>query len=222
MSVMYMTSFMDLFPGNVWLGGIVISKKLGWSDGSNATYTNWATGRPNTLNAMDAVLMRIPNGEWYNENRFEQNPYICELPITRLPCCPTNWTYFEPVNKCLRILPNTNWWDNSRAACIYAGGDLTSIHSDDEEFIASVIALSSHTNYPITLNIGLNNANSNNTWGWSDGTLMDYVKWAPNNPNYPQGNHFGTLIVDPDPANNGWANVNDLNGYAICQTDSFC
>uniref|UniRef100_A0A914CMZ8 C-type lectin domain-containing protein n=1 Tax=Acrobeloides nanus TaxID=290746 RepID=A0A914CMZ8_9BILA len=125
-------------PGRFWLGGAVINGSIGWSDGYNANYSNWAKGQPVIANGVDAIVMHLPNGLWYNENRLGKNPYICEVPIASSPCCTAGWTYFEQVNRCYMTLDvRINFWTDSKNSCLVAGGNLVSIHSDDDEFIVT-------------------------------------------------------------------------------------
>uniref|UniRef100_A0A914E401 C-type lectin domain-containing protein n=1 Tax=Acrobeloides nanus TaxID=290746 RepID=A0A914E401_9BILA len=174
--------------------------------------------QPVIANGLDAIVMHLPNGLWYNENRLGKNPYICEVPIASSPCCTAGWTYFEQVNRCYMTLDDgILYWSKSQNSCLVYGGNLVSIHSDDDEFIVTAIALN-YIGYNNPPYIGLYQ-NDNNTWAWSDGTPFDYSKWAPSFPSTLS--NYAYIYVSEDTTNNGWRNYRDGSG-GICQGVTFC
>ena len=64
-----------------WLGGFRWENNLntwGWRDGSEWNYSNWATGKPDSLSKK--LLAMNANGMWEDiyDRRGSEHPYICQ------------------------------------------------------------------------------------------------------------------------------------------------
>ncbi|CAJ0594293.1 unnamed protein product [Cylicocyclus nassatus] len=105
--------------------------------------------------------------------------------------CKSGWTYYKETDACYK----TFFWatfDDAERRCESYGGHLTSVHSDDEnDFIIEM----SHTGYNRTAHrmltwIGLRQADypKSKDWTWTDGTNVDFLPWAPTEPNNANGN----------------------------------
>ncbi|KAJ8040622.1 C-type lectin [Holothuria leucospilota] len=80
----------------------------------------------------------------------------------------------------------------------YQRSDLTSIHSAAEEnFLYNywVSCRDSRETDVRTLFIGLNDPLRNRVWKWADGSEVDYLNWAPGEPNNLNnyGEYYGTM-----------------------------
>ncbi|PIO69420.1 lectin C-type domain protein [Teladorsagia circumcincta] len=98
------------------------------------------------------------------------------------------------------------------------GGHLTSIHSTEENIFVADLSKSG-TEYKKDSDltwIGLKQANypTDTKWTWTDGTPLDYFRWAPGEPNNLKGlEHCGQTHSDylgKDPAkDNAYQKWND-------------
>ncbi|XP_066287344.1 C-type lectin domain family 19 member A-like [Branchiostoma lanceolatum] len=79
----------------VWLGLYKVGKKWKWTDGSRASYTNWAPHEPNDswlfggencggvyseTGKKWAVRWYSERGQWNDNNCSWKYPYVCERP----------------------------------------------------------------------------------------------------------------------------------------------
>ena len=69
-------------------------------------------------------------------------------------------------------------WRGARRYCQSKGGDLVSIHSQQEQMFLETLMEDRDTT---AMYIGLNELDD--TFKWSDGTAVDYTNWAPGEPN---------------------------------------
>ena len=72
-------------------------------------------------------------------------------------------------------------WNDARAACVDAGGDLLSIHSSAEDDHAYSL-----TGGDKAVWFGFNDVAQDGTWAWTDGSAVDYTNWQS-----PSGNDGG-------------------------------
>jgi len=68
-------------------------------------------------------------------------------------------------------------WMGARMDCMMRGGNLASIHSDEENAEVYAITGGDHDAW-----IGLFEADEH-VWMWADGSLFDYDKWHTDTPN---------------------------------------
>ncbi|VDO98414.1 unnamed protein product [Heligmosomoides polygyrus] len=110
-------------------------------------------------------------------------------------------------------------FDQAETVCQSTGGHLASIHSDQENtFVSSktlLISLSHHFYFTALTHLGIEYKNekqltfigltkpnypANSTWTWSDGTIVDYLLWAPGKPSDTTGlqNCAQVCYANPD------------------------
>ena len=69
-------------------------------------------------------------------------------------------------------------WEDAREACKLKGGDLASIHSEEENFsIEWPDDIYELEDEHLGAYIGLSTTQDMNAWGWSDKTVTDYANW---------------------------------------------
>ena len=108
-------------------------------------------------------------------------------------------------------------WSESRQAAIFVGGDLACLESAQENaFVQSVTPEDPKDGVQeFVAWIGLIRDCSTCDWYWvtqPDATL-EWLNWAPGEPNYPQLSHNGgEMYRDPHPLGGQWnnASINDL------------
>ncbi|TDH06446.1 hypothetical protein EPR50_G00113310 [Perca flavescens] len=98
--------------------------------------------------------------------------------------CPPGWTQFG--SRCFAFYSETKSWINAENFCISAGGNLASIHSDEEQtFLKDFIKQVTGT-YPDSW-IGGFDAVKEGTWMWADGSKFNYNIWAEGQPDNFRG-----------------------------------
>ncbi|VDO98413.1 unnamed protein product [Heligmosomoides polygyrus] len=196
----------------------MLSSDWSWIDGYNGSaFTNWGNGQPD---AASQCAIEALNGTWYSVNCATPYPYVCAIvtdfaPTTcptcpNLPTCPSapqqpghcqnGWSYFNKTDSCYRYFLWATFGD-AEQVCVSNGGHLTSIHSTDENNFVSDISKSG-TEYKSGADltwVGLQQANypQDTKWTWTDGTPLDYFRWAPGQPdNYKGLEHCGQTHSD--------------------------
>ncbi|XP_015209614.1 lactose-binding lectin l-2-like [Lepisosteus oculatus] len=92
--------------------------------------------------------------------------------------CPPGWESFR--NRCFQYVAQEKPWAEAETECIRLGGNLASVHSEEENtFLVQLIK--SKRPYPAWL--GGSDCQKEGTWLWSDGSKWDYTKWNPTEPN---------------------------------------
>ncbi|KAK6023987.1 lectin C-type domain protein [Ostertagia ostertagi] len=132
------------------------SNSWGWSDGSSANYTNWATGEP--VDGNTCAVQNSKDSTWKSVS------------------CNSAYAYY--------FLWST--FDNAEDVCMSNGGHLTSIHSDEENiFVADISKAGVEYKKEDDLTwIGLKQQNypTSPDWTWTDGTPLDYIAWGSGQP----------------------------------------
>nr|XP_039270230.1 uncharacterized protein LOC120344952 [Styela clava] len=173
-----------------------------WTDETPVSYTNWAGGEPSDHNgAENCVETQLTYGSMWNDlNCDALRNWVCKigkrdtpLPPPTLPApqgtesteCGTDvlWIKFtasDGIDKCYHFeTAEPHSWPNAEKSCAEMGGHLVSMHSIEEKsFVLSRIASSGFEQHWIGLrDVALQQ------WAWSDGSTLNYVNWAPGEPN---------------------------------------
>ncbi|EYC37341.1 hypothetical protein Y032_0801g2419 [Ancylostoma ceylanicum] len=210
-----------------WIGAsdLVTTGKWAWTDNTNFLYTNWASGQPQS--GKDCASTRLSDGRWLADGCLVTKAYACAVPPQLAstcpppPTCPTlttptpavctqrrctphcdsEWTYFVQANSCYKLFFGQKW-DDAEAFCIEQGGHLASVHSEQENtFVANLARTNEKQSNPHELTwIGLKA--SGNAWVWSDKTKVDYINWAPKQPDNPGKENC--VQIAQDPSDHGW------------------
>ncbi|XP_071511498.1 C-type lectin domain family 19 member A-like [Diadema antillarum] len=84
-------------------------------------------------------------------------------------CCPDFWTEFNSY--CYRSIAERKTWTTAGSSCRTFGAELASIHSSAEnDFVYDLWVLP-------------NTHADTDTFFWSDGTTVDYLRWDYGEPN---------------------------------------
>ncbi|KAM9794512.1 uncharacterized protein LOC133163674 isoform X2 [Syngnathus typhle] len=183
---------------SLWLG--VNNKKddSEWTDGSPLGYMLMDRDDPGDLSGASCLSLLTSNGRWKFDDCRKKRGYICKKrgipakPQQPLPAL----THHEPTcdivngwsphgSNCYKKMETPNGWLGARHDCLWEGGDLVSITSEDEE----MFVMEQMGNKPFW--IGLSNLNCNETWcqffkageksvTWSYTSVMPtYANWDP-------------------------------------------
>ncbi|CAJ0601616.1 unnamed protein product [Cylicocyclus nassatus] len=123
--------------------------------------------------------------------------------------CESGWTYYDETDACYKSFFNKPF-QAAESICISFGGHLTSIHSQKENlFVANLAQMGFNIpDWNWATWIGLVRSDywkgdSNVTWIWTDGTVLDFISWGPTEPNGGQdGQRCVGLVSDPTASNN--------------------
>ena len=131
--------FTDSSVSDFWLGGSTLIKPgtWSWTDGSFFDFTELPNGQNASGEA--CLSLSMSNGYWNTVDCFKPKPYVCR--VSEIPDpppfynCSLGWIYFEPTHSCYGISRFAEWKE-TELDCRNRGGNLTSIHSDEETYFA--------------------------------------------------------------------------------------
>ena len=74
----------DIGAGQYWIGlsDTAVEGTYVWTDGLEATYTDWGNGKPSAGNTEDCVRLMSGFGVWNDDYCRRKRAYICEFNIT--------------------------------------------------------------------------------------------------------------------------------------------
>ncbi|XP_076455860.1 macrophage mannose receptor 1-like [Babylonia areolata] len=233
--------FNNVTEGDWWIGLNDRDSENGhvWSDGQGVVYTNWLPGEPNDYNGReDCVLWHLTDSNvtdgsvpygWQDANCYVARRYICYIPRRKLSSinttpvpptavtsslCPSNqWLYV--LGQCYYVSPDSgdnsevSWFEANRL-CQSMRAQLASVHSPDQNgALTSAMSRSRLESFWL----GLNEL-AESGYRWTDGSPVDYVSWAVNQP----FSDFGTESCVQSNSAGEWSNTNCMypSGY-ICR-----
>ncbi|KAG9274626.1 lactose-binding lectin l-2-like isoform X1 [Astyanax mexicanus] len=129
-------------------------------------------------------------------NRMNSEKDTCE------PSCPYGWVKFN--GRCFSYFGQAVDWVTAEAYCINLGGNLASIHSENEYQVVKALVRAYDPSEKETW-IGLSNCQKKNSWIWSDGTKFTYSRWNPGEPNHSNGECCVHI---------NWGSTKNWNDYA--------
>ncbi|CAJ0568147.1 unnamed protein product, partial [Mesorhabditis spiculigera] len=175
----------------VWLGGYWNGTAIQWDDNSAPEYNNLIDKKANS----GYLVLRLSDGKW---DIVQTGSYAvsCIGQDQGAPC-DDEWLYSAKLKSCYKLIGNFSGftWYEAHLRCMSLGGQLTSIHSDEENRIVVELA-----DTYLGLNFDLNNLTTASTWvgayrdgpglsdfAWTDGTAFDYANWAATQPDNMDG-----------------------------------
>ncbi|XP_019388002.1 PREDICTED: macrophage mannose receptor 1-like [Crocodylus porosus] len=179
-----------------WMGfnNLDPDKGYTWSDGSAVSYENWAEGEPNNYggNEKCGVFYGYSDMEWNDVFCENMNSWACQIQKgASLKPEPSN-TFEDQY-----ILSEDGWilynekeyyfskekmfMEQAREFCKKNHGDLLVIENESENKF--LWKYTYYYGFYDDLYIGLY-VSLDKKFRWMDGTLVNYVAWAPNEPNF--------------------------------------
>ncbi|EPB74240.1 lectin C-type domain protein [Ancylostoma ceylanicum] len=92
-------------------------------------------------------------------------------------------------------------FDDAEKRCREERAHLVSIHSEQEnQFVHSLTSTGHHIkSFEDFVYIGLRRNTRTGKWYWTDGSQVNYTKWAVHQPDHPESEHCAQLHQDPGP-----------------------
>uniref|UniRef100_A0A8B9M082 MRC1 protein n=1 Tax=Accipiter nisus TaxID=211598 RepID=A0A8B9M082_9AVES len=194
----FLTSVIGFNPAKYFWIGLSDTEEQGmfrWASGDAVTFTHWNTGMPGRESGCVAMITGTSAGLWDILNCEETNMFLCKQLVegvtpppppatTPLPSCPEGWQSIPQSSSCFKVgREKMQTWFGARDFCRAIGGDLACIHSEEEQnLIAGLDYL--HLSYWM----GLSALDSDSGFIWSDGSPVNFEKWANGEPNNYDGN----------------------------------
>ncbi|XP_065254347.1 macrophage mannose receptor 1-like [Emys orbicularis] len=190
-----------------------------WADGEAVLFTHWNSGMPGREPGCVAMRTGTTAGLWDVVNCEEKSMFLCKQLVegvtpppvpttTPAPSCPDGWHSSAHSSSCLKHFQNgrkhMKTWFDARDFCRAIGGDLASIHSEEDQ---NVINSLDRAHYYQSYWMGLSAFDPDRGFTWSDGSPVNYENWADGEPNNYDGNEKCAMF----------------NGYTDMQwNDMFC
>ncbi|XP_032365739.1 galactose-specific lectin nattectin [Etheostoma spectabile] len=98
--------------------------------------------------------------------------------------CPPGWTQFG--SRCFGFVFQGKSWIDAENFCKAAGGNLASVHSEEEQVFLKLFINLVTGEYRRTW-IGGFDSVQEGVWMWSDGSTLDYKRWDDGQPDNKYG-----------------------------------
>ncbi|KAJ8038616.1 Macrophage mannose receptor 1 [Holothuria leucospilota] len=124
--------------------------------------------------------------------------------------CPGEW--FRYSDFCFFVDTTKRIFRDAKRACRTRGGELASIHSEEEQsFVYSILREDVQSYF-----IGLTFDTQTQTWNYTDGTTLDFTNWYPT---MPDGGQFETCVEVYFYHDGKWNDVSCFSPFngAICK-----
>uniref|UniRef100_A0A8C6YLE7 Macrophage mannose receptor 1-like n=1 Tax=Nothoprocta perdicaria TaxID=30464 RepID=A0A8C6YLE7_NOTPE len=190
----FLTSVIGFNPAKYFwiaLSDVVEQGTFQWDNGEAVTFTNWNSGMPGRESGCVAMTTGVSAGLWNILNCEMKNMFLCKQLVegmtpapppttTPLPSCPEEWHSLPQSSSCFKKMET---WFGARDFCRAIGGDLASIHSEEEQNLISNLKYLYSSYW-----MGLNALDSERGFIWSDGSPVNFEKWSNGEPNNYDGN----------------------------------
>ncbi|CAN8184992.1 unnamed protein product [Coccothraustes coccothraustes] len=179
-----------------WMGLSALDSDSGftWSDGSPVNFEKWSHGEPNNYDGNEkcGVFTGYLNMNWNDLFCEHMLDFVCQIKKGTSPKPEPNSTFSYEYDVGVDdwiIYKHKEYYfskeamsmERARGFCKKNGGDLVVIESETEKnFLWKYIFYKDWgNNFYIGLSVSLDR-----TFRWMDGTSVNYVAWAPNEPNF--------------------------------------
>ncbi|CAL9698126.1 unnamed protein product [Knipowitschia caucasica] len=186
----FLVSLVGLRPEKYfWTGlsNMVDKHTFKWTISRAVTFTNFNVGMPDRKQGCVAMTTGVFAGLWDVLSCTNKEKYICKkkaegIPPTTVPpttptlTCAAEWNPLHKRNFCFKVFKkekdSRKTWQGASDFCKAIGGDLLSIHSEDDLNNARI-------SKPVWIGLRVKGI----TFKWTDGTPLEYENWAFGEPN---------------------------------------
>lgn len=225
------------FPSSIdfWIGANNVKSYPGsgfnnpwiWTkDTMIVDFSNWGINEPSP--GGNCASINIQGAFWSAQNCNSNKPYVCQIPAS-IGICEEGWTLLEHTQFCYKFMAISAGSQVAEQYCVQHNSHLASIHDIMEnEFVANLASMNLQTSESKSaVWIGLVNDNNKTHWMWTDGSVVNFTSWAPNNPNSNYANIavalYPDMVVSCKPCQYNWDDVNhpsnNLRGF-VCKKNS--
>uniref|UniRef100_A0A8C5T7L3 MRC1 protein n=1 Tax=Malurus cyaneus samueli TaxID=2593467 RepID=A0A8C5T7L3_9PASS len=174
-----------------WMGLSALDSDGGftWSDGSPVNFEKWSHGEPNNYDGNEkcGVFTGYLNMDWNDLFCEHMLDYVCQIKkgVSLKPepnsTFSKSYDWIKYKHKEYYFSKESMSMEKARGFCKKHGGDLVVIESETEKnFLWKYVFYKDWgNNFYIGLSVSLDR-----TFRWMDGTSVNYVAWAPNEPNF--------------------------------------
>uniref|UniRef100_F6TDB0 C-type lectin domain-containing protein n=1 Tax=Ciona intestinalis TaxID=7719 RepID=F6TDB0_CIOIN len=222
-----------------WMGlnNLGLNTGYQWTDGSAVSFTDWSVGEPNNVNGEENCVecqFYTDSYTWNDLSCDTSRNFICKIIKDKVPStppppqedlgypdpnnCGTDETWNIIFKKCYAFISSTEYgWSYAQQSCLGKGGNLVAIHSEDENaFVTNRAQKATAGSMWIGLQIYLKKKDvGSRAFYWADGSNLDYVNWAPSEPNNFYDSE-GCTVVSSDTGMWNDDNCGRLYGY-VCE-----
>nr|XP_019942865.1 PREDICTED: macrophage mannose receptor 1 [Paralichthys olivaceus] len=190
----FLVSLVGLRPEKYFWMGLSNTKEIStfqWTTSRKVTFTHFNVGMPDRKQGCVAMTTGVFAGLWDVVSCSNKEKYICKKPadgvtVTTVPpttpaqSCASGWIPTATGNFCFQIFRRQRnlrkTWFEARDFCRAIGGDLMSIHDEDDLRDASY-----HFSEPAW--IGFSSLDTSQGFVWSDGSPNNFESWSYGEPN---------------------------------------
>ncbi|XP_042329974.1 macrophage mannose receptor 1-like [Sceloporus undulatus] len=182
----YLTSLIGLRSERYFWIGLTDVKQPGtfnWTNGDEVLFTHWNSEMPGQRPGCVAMRTGTAAGLWDVVNCEEKAAFLCKQwaegvtpppvpPVTVPPPCPKEWHPSPTRNVCFKKFVDEKYrkktWFEARDFCKEIGGDLASIHNEEEQNILY------SWDHDYHYWIGLNTLDPDKGLAWSDESPVNF------------------------------------------------
>ncbi|XP_030076595.1 C-type mannose receptor 2 [Microcaecilia unicolor] len=157
-----------------------------WSDGHGYAYNNFDRSSHDDDDIRICVVLDLASLQWMALQCETQLDWICKLPRGRDVKEPEvtqgsrEWVRYRDAE--YKISEHQATWIQSQRICTWLSAELVSIHNQAElDFLGQVLQKVSREQEQHWW-IGLHTYENDGRFRWSDGTVLNFVAWAPGKP----------------------------------------
>ncbi|KAG2458572.1 MRC1 protein, partial [Polypterus senegalus] len=194
----YLISLVGLRPEKYfWIGLSNTENRdtFKWTSGQQVRFTHFNVNMPGRRQGCVGMTTGTLAGLWDVNPCTTMSKFICKqiaegvttpppLITTPAPKCPDGWNSYSESLYCYKLfkkeIRNRKTWHEARDYCISRGGNLLSVHSQEEQ---NKIYSSIGYYYNEAAWIGLNNLDPGAGYVWSNGRPTNFENWAYGEPN---------------------------------------
>ncbi|XP_034026660.1 macrophage mannose receptor 1-like [Thalassophryne amazonica] len=167
-----------------------------WTSRRKATFSHFNVGMPDRHQGCVAMTTGMFAGLWDVVSCSNKEKYICKKiadgaqmttvpPTTAALSCASGWTPAGKRNVCYKLYKKgkdlKKTWHEAHNFCKDIGGDLMSIHSQED-------LRNAQYQTSVTAWIGLSYLSTNEGFVWTDGSPFEYENWGYGEPNNHNNN----------------------------------